>query len=211
METSILTEDKLASKTDPFRQFESWLNDEKQSDPLFAQDACLATGAKDGTISNRVITMDSFNHDGFVFYTSTEGQKTKDLECNPHCAMTFYWPALRRQVRIEGTACLLSNERSEEHFRKLPFDNQIVLTIAHQGQVLEEQGREELVRACEKMSADFKRSGKPVPKPAFWKGYQISPTLVEFYQAHDNNYFADRLVFTRPSGGDRWQLKRVAT
>ena len=71
MGTKRLTEDNLVSKTNPSCQFDSWLKDAKHKDHRFALDACLATGAKDGTISNRVVTMDSFSDDGFVFYTST--------------------------------------------------------------------------------------------------------------------------------------------
>eukprot|EP00731_Ephydatia_muelleri_P012242 Em0006g1136a len=89
MDTKPLTEDKLVSKTDPFCQFDSWLKDATQMDHHFALNACLATGAQDGTISNRVVTMGSFNKDGFVFFTSAEGRKAKELESNPNCALTF--------------------------------------------------------------------------------------------------------------------------
>ena len=201
MDTKPLTEDKLVSKTDPFCQFDSWLKDATQIDHHFALNACLATGAQDGTISNRVVTMGSFNKDGFVFFTSAEGRKAKELESNPNCALTFYWPALWRQVRIEGTANLLPDERSEEHFRKLPFQNQIVLNNARQS---EAKCRDEMERA---MSAD---SAKPVPKPSFLKGYQITPTWIEFNQAQEN-FLSDRLVFTRPaSAGDKWELQHLA-
>ena len=212
MNTTAFTEDKLVSKTDPFLQFDSWLKDATQSDPYCAKDACLASGAKDGTISSRFISMDSFSHDGIVFYTSTEGRMAKELDGNPQCAMTFYWPVLRRQIRIEGTADLLLDERSsEEYFRKLSLDKQIVLSVLapHQSQVIKEQERVDLARVCEQMSAEYQRSGEPVPKPPFWKGYQITPTWIEFHQAHDN-FFSDRLVFTRPTGKEKWELKRLA-
>eukprot|EP00731_Ephydatia_muelleri_P038430 Em0758g5a len=187
----------------------SWLCIEKEvinrkcdaNGPPLALNACLATGAQDGTISNRVVTMGSFNKDGFVFFTSAEGRKAKELESNPNCALTFYWPTLWRQVRIEGTANLLPDERSEEYFRKLPFENQIVLNNARQS---EAKCRDEMERA---MSAD---SAKPVPKPSFLKGYQITPTWIEFNQAQEN-FLSDRLVFTRPaSAGDKWELQHLA-
>jgi pyridoxamine 5'-phosphate oxidase len=38
----------------------------------------------------------------FVFFSNYQSQKGKELENNPVCALTFFWPELERQVRIEG-------------------------------------------------------------------------------------------------------------
>ena len=206
MDVVPLTENNLVSRTNPFLQFQSWFDDAFLRHPLTAKDACLATSTKLGVVSNRMVQLDSFNEDGFVFFTSSEGRKGRELAENPRCAMTFYWPDHMRQVRIEGMAHVLPDERSEQYFRNLPFENQIAISVAPQSR--EVPSREALDEAYRDM-ADMYKGGDPVPRPSFWNAYLIVPTWVEFYRGHPN-FLSDRLVFTRQSEGHQWDLKRLA-
>ena len=38
----------------------------------------------------------------FVFFTNYNSRKGQDIAENNFAALTFFWPALERQVRIEG-------------------------------------------------------------------------------------------------------------
>ena len=57
---------------------------------------------------------------GFVFYTNYESRKGRELAENPRAALVFYWAALDRQVRVEGTVERTSREESEAYFALAP-------------------------------------------------------------------------------------------
>ncbi len=54
---------------------------------------------------------------GFVIYSNWQtSHKAADLATNPHAALTFWWPELERQVRVEGIAERLTAEQSQVYF-----------------------------------------------------------------------------------------------
>jgi pyridoxamine 5'-phosphate oxidase len=56
------------------------------------------------SISNRVVLLRAFSDEGLVFHTNYNSRKAMDLERDPRAAITFFWPRMQRQVRIEGKA-----------------------------------------------------------------------------------------------------------
>mgnify|MGYP006332594419 CR=1 FL=1 len=47
----------------------------------------------------------------------------------------------------------------------------------------------------------------PVPRPAHWGGYVLTPILFEFWQ-HAANRLHDRILYT--PDGDRWRRTRLS-
>lgn len=48
-----------------------------------------------------------------------------------------------------------------------------------------------------------------IPRPPFWGGYRIEPSLIEFW--HDQpSRLHDRLQFTRAQAEDGWHSKRLS-
>jgi pyridoxamine 5'-phosphate oxidase len=73
----MFSRDDLAS--DPFRQFEQWLNDalaEKRIEQPYAM--TLATATSVGTPSARMVLLRGFDERGFVFYTNYDSQKARN-------------------------------------------------------------------------------------------------------------------------------------
>ena len=66
--------------------------------------------------------------------------------------------------------------------------------------------RQTLERAYEQTVERFGDDG-PVPRPAHWGGYNLSPRAIEFWQGRRNRLH-DRLVYRRSD--QRWRLQRLA-
>src|SRR5437667_9392358 len=75
----------------------------------------LATTSKSGGVTARMVLLKKFGPDGFTFYTNYASRKGKQLSENPRAALLFYWPHLRRQVRIEGTVTQVSRKQAAEY------------------------------------------------------------------------------------------------
>src|SRR5271156_967697 len=94
-----LLEDRV--DPDPVVQFGRWFG--LASDRLEAPEAmAVSTADHLGRPSSRMVLLQSWSDDGFVFFTNYDSRKGTDLAANPYAALLFHWEPLARQVRIEG-------------------------------------------------------------------------------------------------------------
>src|ERR1700737_285098 len=121
---------------DPLRQFNRWFA-EAGSDAV-----ALATATKDAAPSARMVLLKGADDRGFVFHSSYEGRKARELEQNPRAALLFYWLEPGRQVRIEGEVERVDPAESEAYFRTRPRGGQIAAWTSNQSQVVD--SRDEL-------------------------------------------------------------------
>ena len=140
---------------------------------------------------------------GFVFYTNYESRKARELEANPHAALTFHWVELIRQVRIEGRIERASWEESNAYFQSRARISRIGAWASQQSTVL--ATRAEFDQACREYDAKFK--GGEVPLPPFWGGYRVMPEVIEFWQGRPFRLH-DRFRYTRQPVG--WKIERLA-
>ena len=63
--------------------------------------------------SVRIVLLKAFDERGFVFYTSYDGKKGRQLLAHPRAALCFYWAPLSIQVRIEGRVTKVSDEDAD--------------------------------------------------------------------------------------------------
>ncbi|VVC32921.1 Pyridoxamine 5'-phosphate oxidase,Pyridoxamine 5'-phosphate oxidase, putative,Pyridoxine 5'-phosphate [Cinara cedri] len=188
----LLIENSLESKN-PFQLFDIWFKKASERDDVRQPNAaCLATATKSGIPSARFVLLKSFDESGFTFYTNSESRKGRELDENPVAAMTIYWDALDRSVRIEGSVDKLGESESAEYFNTRPKASQIGAHVSRQSTVI--AGREVLSELNEKLEAEY--ADKPVPKPSYWNGYKIVPRTMEFWQGQSDRLH-DRLVFER--------------
>jgi pyridoxamine 5'-phosphate oxidase len=139
-----------------------------------------------------------------VFYTNYRSAKAKELEANPNAALTFFWPQLEKQIRIEGTVTKTSADESRKYFQTRPRESQIGAWASDQSEVI--SSRAEL----EKRQAELEESyhGKPVPWPEHWGGYRLKPARIEFWKGRVGRLH-DRIVYERQADGS-WSIKRLA-
>ncbi|XP_076461796.1 pyridoxine-5'-phosphate oxidase-like [Babylonia areolata] len=203
---------------EPFQQFQLWLEEAIQIHGIEANCMSLATATKDGLPSVRLMLMKSFSKEGFIFFTNYDSRKAKELEENPQCSLMFYWEALKKSVRIEGTVMRIPEEESEKYFHSRPRESQIGAVVSHQSAII--PSREALDKKNENLKLRYADESIPVPRP-HWGGYRMIPDSFEFWYGHRNRLH-DRLRFRRPQKGevinrdltmeaeDGWLLERLA-
>jgi pyridoxamine 5'-phosphate oxidase len=189
----------------PFRQFEKW-SQEVRAAGVSEQDAIsmtLATATRFGLPCARIVLLKSFDESGFVFYTNYNSRKGNELEENARACLLFYWPALWRQVRIEGTVERVSAAESDQYFNSRPLGSKVGAWASEQSSAVAD--RAALDKRFQEFSSKF---GENVPRPTHWGGYRVKPSVIEFWQGQDNRLH-DRLRYTQQEDGG-WLIERLA-
>lgn len=163
---------------DPIEQFRAWFRDaEGQGGGADPHEMALATATPEGFPSVRMVLLKSYDERGFVFYTNYESRKAQELEANPRAALLFWWRALDRQVRVEGTVARVDSAQSDAYFRTRPRESQISAWASPQSRVIPH--RDDLERLF--AETERKYEGRDVPRPPFWGGFRLTPHVIEFW------------------------------
>jgi pyridoxamine 5'-phosphate oxidase len=200
-EDKSLDEKDLASN--PFVQFEKWFKEAVKSEADKANAFVLSTATKEGKPSARIVLLKGVERESFVFYTNYDSRKGKELLENPFAAVTFFWPSLEKQVRIEGKVQKVSETESDAYFKSRPAGSQAGAWVSPQSSVI--PGREVL----EQKHHDFiiEHENKEIQRPPFWGGFCIVPSHIEFWQGRASRLH-DRILYTFEN--DNWKIERLA-
>ena len=196
---------KASVDSNPIRQFEKWFQ-ELPGAGVSEQDATsmtLATATRFGMPCARIVLMKSYDARGFVFYTNYDSRKGNELEENARACLLFYWPALWRQVRIEGAVERVTEQESDRYFQSRPLGSQMGAWASNQSQPIE--NRAVLESRFQEFDLKF---GENVPRPPHWGGYRVIPEVIEFWQGQENRLH-DRLRYTRQAD-ESWLIERLA-
>lgn len=197
-----LSENEVASN--PISQFNSWFQEAVEAKVNEPNAMSLGT-AVDGQPSVRIVLLKGVDEKGFSFFTNYQSAKGEELRQNPKAALTFFWAELERQVRIEGVVEKLPEAESDTYFNSRPKGSRVGAWSSPQSQVIPD--REVLEERVQEYSQKFEDT-ENVPRPDFWGGYVLSPTMVEFWQGRPSRLH-DRIRY-RLSENNSWTIERLA-
>lgn len=188
---------------DPIAQFRQWFDVALHAGVPEPNAMHLSTVASTGRPSGRIVLIKDVDERGFVFFTNYESEKGQDLADNPVAALTFFYPELERQIRIEGIVEKVSNEESDTYFNSRPRGSQIGAWVSHQSSVI--ANRDVLENRQRELEAQF--ADKAVSRPPHWGGFRVIPDLIEFWQGRPSRLH-DRIRYQLVEGN--WIIERVS-
>lgn len=187
---------------DPLRQFQAWFEEAARAGLRAPEAVALATATPDGRPSVRMVLLKGADDRGFVFHTSYESRKGRELDANPRGALLFHWDPLGRQVRVEGRIVRIDPEESDAYFATRPRGGRLAVWASRQSEPIASRDALEA-----EFAAAASRFGYEVPRPATWGGFRLVPHVYEFWQ-HREDRLHDRLRYDR--AGDGWRIARLA-
>lgn len=190
---------------EPFSLFQSWFGDAVKTEqlPVEPNAMTLATVDADGRPHCRVLLLKGLDDRGFTFFSNYDSAKGEQLAANPCAAMTFFWPALERQVRIEGRVERVTPAESDAYYQVRPLGSRLGAWASPQSRVIRDRSElESLLAQTEQRFLD------QAPNcPPHWGGYRLLPERIEFWQGRPSRLH-DRLNYRLLDGA--WVRERLA-
>lgn len=165
--------------TDPLTLFSRLYKEHLKASALELPGACcLSTVGLDGFPNARFVSLKEVKKEGLLITGSTSSIKGIEIESSNKVALTFWWPDIEYQVRIQGLANKIAGKLADKLFRERPLEARIVSLISRQSEEISYP--ESLEKELEAARINHEKKG--VRRPESWGGYLIKPLRMEFLQ-----------------------------
>jgi pyridoxamine 5'-phosphate oxidase len=189
---------------DPIEAFVRWLAQARVAGVHEPNAMAVSSVDDSGAPSSRLVLLKTVDQRGFVFYTNLRSRKAIDLTARPACALLFPWHSLERQIRIEGTASVVSATEADAYFATRPRAAQIGAWASPQSQVVADR---EFLESRYAYESDRFATADEIPRPPHWGGFLVRPRMVEFWQGRPGRMH-DRIRYDLVD--DAWERSRLA-
>ena len=181
----------------PISKFERWWHEALADSPLQQKSAvCVSTIDEHGFPTGRFVDLKSVSEDGFVFCTYLDSAKGKHIARNAKAAMTIWWDHLGYQIRVVGTAQVITAGEADSFWQTRSRSAQLTTTAFEQSEALDSE--DELAKRLQETAV--KLAGQAVPRPDNWGGYCIKPASIEFLTFRENRLHLRELFECRSNG-----------
>jgi pyridoxamine 5'-phosphate oxidase len=198
-----LLENQIPSN--PMDLFQQWFQEAEASKQVEETNAMtITTLGLDGFPRARVVLLKKIENNGFIFYTNYDSNKGKAIENNNKVGLSFFWPALERQIIIKGEANKVSSAVSDAYFASRPKGSQLGALVSPQSNAI--PNREFLENKLHQLENEY--SDKTISRPENWGGYLVQPSEIEFWQGRPNRLH-DRICYKLNAKGD-FSTERLA-
>ena len=164
----------------------------------------LSTIGLSGYPKGRIVLLKYYSHDGFVFFTNYNSNKSASIDQNNKVSISFFWEESERQVIIKGVATRTSDDFSTKYFNSRPKGSKLgALVSENQSSII--KSKDYIVKKFNELSKEY--SNKEISRPNNWGGYIIKPIQYEFWQGGENRLH-DRIRYTLNK--NIWQIDRLS-
>lgn len=185
----------------PIQLFSKWFNEElKLSKAQIPTAVCLSTIGLDDFPNARFVSFKELIDNSLVITGPLNSRKGIEIESNDKVALTFWWSATERQIRIQGLATKISEQLADKYFNERNLYSQAVSSICEQGKEIDNLEQLEK-KVLEKVSEKTE-----ITRPQNWSGFSIKPIRIEFMEFKKTR-FHDRKLYEIENGA--WNLKQI--
>lgn len=202
--TDLLFDDAYKGEIDPMELFPLWLEEARKSEINDPNAMAVASVDETGMPDLRMVLLNAYSPQGFVFFTNLESAKGRELLAHPKAALLFHWKGLRRQVRVRGPVEPVAASEADAYFATRPAQSRIGAHASDQSRPLD--SRQTLLDRVEALTERFGETD--IARPEHWSGFRIRPLQIEFWQ--DGAFrLHDRVLFSRPALDAAWSRTRL--
>ncbi|MEM8508641.1 MAG: pyridoxal 5'-phosphate synthase [Bacteroidota bacterium] len=189
----------MKSNMDPLPLFLEWYNEELALSKVRIPSAvCLSTVGAENFPNARFVSFKEVIDESFIITGPLNSRKGIEINSNKKVALTFWWTATERQIRIQGLASRISEQLADIYFKERnPISKAVSLVC--------EQGKESDDLELLKMKVlDKVAKNSEIVRPRHWGGISIYPVRIEFMEFKTTR-FHRRTLFEREK--DDWNVK----
>ncbi len=181
----------------PITTFQSWLKEECEiSNVRIPTACCFSTIGLDGFPNSRFVSFKDIIDQKFVLTGPVSSRKGQELQKNPKAAITFWWPNIEKQVRVQGTVIPLGDELADQYFDERNRPSKIISVISDQGRPIDS------IEGLTQTLNDFDDNAT-LSRPETWGGFVIDPVRIELLEFQESRLHYRRL-FTKTTAD--WSL-----